>query len=150
MDDNIVSLVKAQHEHFGIAYQGPPRKLTVEEKRFRYVCMAKEIMEFLLADDLVDEYDALLDLLVFAAGTLQRQGLPLRGIHAVVDANLQKELGPALTRGGFELDLVKPEGWAGPESKLENIIQQHASLYNDDNSRRTRRDRQDHSGKRNS
>lgn len=106
-----LELVKRQHRRFGIAYDSAPRHLSVDEKRFRFACFSEEALEYLLADTLEDEYDALLDLIVFALGTLERQGLPLDGLAAVIDANMKKELGPNGKRGGFELDLRKPEGW---------------------------------------
>lgn len=114
-------LVKRMYDRFGIAYDGAPRHLSVEEKRFRFVCLSEEVMEYLLADDIVDEYDALLDLIVFALGTMVRQGLPLDGLVEVIACNMKKELGPLGKRGGFELDLRKPEGWVEPN--LQQFIE---------------------------
>lgn len=113
--DDILRLVREQHRKFGIAYDGPPRLLSLEEKRFRFACFSEESLEYLLAESLDDEYDALLDLLVFVCGTLERQGLPIDGIVDVIHANMKKELGPNGKRGGFELDLRKPEGWQSPD-----------------------------------
>lgn len=111
----ILDLVREQHRAFGIAYEGEPRHLSLEEKRFRFACFSEESLEYLLAETLEEEYDALLDLLVFVFGTLERQGLPVDGIVDVVRANMMKELGPNGKRGGFELDLRKPEGWQAPD-----------------------------------
>jgi predicted HAD superfamily Cof-like phosphohydrolase len=113
--DDLLNLVKDQHRLFGIQYEGGPRNLELDEKRFRFACFIEEATEYLLADDLEDEYDALLDLLVFVIGTLERQGLPMDGFREVVLANMKKELGPNGKRGGFELDLRKPEGWESPD-----------------------------------
>jgi hypothetical protein len=79
---------------------------------------------------LVDEYDALLDLIVFAVGTLDRQGLPLlKGFEKVMKANMAKEVGQnGDKRGGFKRDLVKPKGWIGPEAELEKIIDRVPAL----------------------
>lgn len=111
---DLLQLVKEQHRHFGIAYDGSPRDLSLEEKRFRFACISEETMEYLLADTPDSQYDALLDLLVFTLGTLERHGYPLDGIVEVVRANMKKELGPNAKRGEFELDLKKPEGWQPP------------------------------------
>ena len=73
--------------------------------------MLEEVTEYLSSPDLEKQYDALLDLLVFALGTMVRQGFPIDGIVDVVQANLKKRLGPLARRGDFELDLVKPDGW---------------------------------------
>lgn len=117
-------LVKCQHAHFGIEYNGPPRHLPVDEKRFRVVCMVEEAMEYLSATSLEDEYDALLDLLVFTLGTMERAGLPLDGIVAVIRANMEKTLGPNTKRGSFELDLKKPEGWTPPD--LQEVLDDYS------------------------
>jgi predicted HAD superfamily Cof-like phosphohydrolase len=108
---DIYDLVKCQLQHFNISYEGPARELSVEERRFRTCCMLEEVTEYLSSPTLEKQYDSLLDLLVFAIGTMVRQGFPIDGIVDVVQANLRKELGPLARRGDFELDLIKPDGW---------------------------------------
>lgn len=108
---DVYDLVKQQLAHFEIDYNGPARQLSVDERRFRTCCMLEEVTEYLSSPDLEKQYDALLDLLVFALGTMVRQGFPIDGIVDVVQANLKKRLGPLARRGDFELDLVKPDGW---------------------------------------
>lgn len=111
-------LIKQQHRHFGIAYDGPSASLSDEEEKFRMAAMLEELTEFVLAKDVEEKYDALLDLIVFAAGTLERMGLEIdAGLREVVKANLEKELGPGTKRGGFQLDLIKPSGWQPPNLK---------------------------------
>jgi hypothetical protein len=104
-----------QHKHFGTYYDGPPRSLDQEEKHFYFSCLSEEVGEYLMAENLEDEYDALLDLLVFTLGALVRQGLPLDGLSDVIYANLQKVVGPVSKRGGYKFDLQKPEGWTPPD-----------------------------------
>lgn len=108
----IDQLIKAQHNHFGIAYDGPSRRLDPEEENFRLAAMMEELSEFILAKNLEEKYDALIDLIIFASGTLERMGLPLEpALTEVVRANLNKQLGPNKKRGAFSIDLIKPEGW---------------------------------------
>ncbi len=103
-------LLKTQYEHFKLNYRGHPRELTAVEEKFRVACMLEEITEFVLADDLIKKYDALLDLIIFAAGTLHRMGLPIdKGLREVVNANLTKQVGTNSKRGDFALDLIKPD-----------------------------------------
>lgn len=109
---DVFDLVKKQLAHFAIDYNGAPRELSVEERRFRTCCMLEEVTEYLSASGLEKQYDALLDLMVFALGTMVRQGFPIDGIEDVIQANMKKRLGPLARRGDFELDLIKPEGWA--------------------------------------
>jgi hypothetical protein len=119
-----MGLVKAMHAKFGLNDTTAPGFLTDEEKAFRISALQEELNEYKEATNLVDQYDALLDLIVFAVGTLDRQGLPLlEGFEKVMEANMTKELGQnGSKRGGFKRDLVKPTGWVAPEAKLEEII----------------------------
>lgn len=111
-------LVKEQHNHFGILYQGQPRHLEPEEKIFYHTALTEEVNEYIEARTLEDEFDAILDILVFAYGAMLRQGFSPLGIEEVVRANMQKELGPLTDkRAGFKLDLRKPEGWKAPNLK---------------------------------
>jgi hypothetical protein len=68
----------------------------------------------------------LLDLIVFAVGSLERHGFPLQeGFEVVMRANMAKEVGQnGDKRGGFKRDLVKPSGWQSPEPELENVLVQ--------------------------
>jgi predicted HAD superfamily Cof-like phosphohydrolase len=114
-------IIKRQHRHFQIAWEGSARYLPPEEENFRLAAMLEELSEFVLAKTLEDKYDALIDLIVFASGTLERMGLPIEpALREVIDANLRKELGPNKKRGGFAIDLVKPDNWTGPN--LEQFI----------------------------
>jgi hypothetical protein len=112
------------HKKFGLANTGKPWHLDPHEKAFRVKALQEELDEYNAATTLVDEYDALLDLIVFAVGTLDRQGLPLlEGFEKVMKANMAKEVGQnGEKRGGFKRDLVKPKGWVGPEAELKQII----------------------------
>lgn len=108
--------VKEQHEHFNIRYKGRPRHLEEEEKKFYHEAFIEEAGEYLEAETLEDEYDAILDLLVFTIGAMLRHGFKPEGIEEVVRANLDKEVGPISgKRNGFHLDLRKPEGWTPPD-----------------------------------
>jgi predicted HAD superfamily Cof-like phosphohydrolase len=129
MESKVMDLVKAMHEKFGIENTTGPSHLTAEEKEFRSAAMLEELNEYIAADTLVDQYDALLDLIVFAVGTLERHGFPLlAGFEKVMEANMAKELGQnGEKRGGFKRDLVKPEGWTPPEAKLQLILDSNTS-----------------------
>ena len=91
--------------------------------------MLEELNEYIAADTLVDQYDALLDLIVFAVGTLERHGFPLlAGFEKVMEANMAKELGQnGEKRGGFKRVLVKPEDWTAPEAELQLILDGNTS-----------------------
>lgn len=124
MESKVMDLVKAMHQKFGLENTTGPNHLSKEEKEFRSDAMLEELNEYIAADTLVDQYDALLDLIVFAVGTLERHGFPLQaGFEKVMKANMAKELGQnGEKRGGFKRDLVKPEGWTAPEAELQLIL----------------------------
>lgn len=42
---------------------------------FRYICMLEEVNEYRDATTKADELDAIVDLIIFALGTLERQGM---------------------------------------------------------------------------
>jgi predicted HAD superfamily Cof-like phosphohydrolase len=114
---------------YGLAYEGPPRHLSLEEKNYRIACLFEEIEEFAQSDTLVDQYDALQDLLVFTIGTMYRMGMPMsEGFDAVMQANLAKVPGSNPHKSNKDraeykgTDLVKPEGWVGPEDTLTEIL----------------------------
>jgi len=127
MESRIMGLVQAMHKKFDLSDAITPRHLDEEEKNFRITALQEELNEYETATTLVDQYDALLDLIVFAVGTLERQGFPLlAGFEVVMQANCAKELGSnGLKRGGFKRDLVKPAGWIAPEAKLLCILESH-------------------------
>lgn len=133
MESKVMDLVKAMHQKFGLENTTGPDHLTKEEKEFRSAAMQEELNEYIAADTLVDQYDALLDLIVFAVGTLERHGFPLlAGFEKVMEANMAKELGQnGEKRGGFKRDLVKPEGWTAPEAKLQLILDGDAAPGSD-------------------
>ena len=123
MESLIYALVQNMHEKFMMSYDGPPRKLDAEEREFRIACLREELEEYVNAKTLVEEYDAILDLIVFAVGTLYRQGLPmLRAYQVVMACNLSKVPGPNAKRGNFAQDLVKPDSFIGPENFLQKTI----------------------------
>jgi predicted HAD superfamily Cof-like phosphohydrolase len=129
MDESrIMNLVKAMHIKFDLTNTTGPTNLSADEKQFRVMALQEELDEYTDAESLVDQYDALLDIIVFAVGTIERHGFPLlKGFEAVMEANSAKEVGQnGSKRGGFKRDLVKPKGWVGPESKLKVLIGQQS------------------------
>jgi len=130
---DVSQLIKLNYDRLGIAYDGKPRLLTGEEKDFRVACLKEELQEFIDADNLEDQYDALLDLAVFTLGTIVQQGLPFNpGFLEVMRANYQKQVGQNFNkeRGSWSADLVKPDGWKAPD--LKNIIDLANTLVDND------------------
>jgi hypothetical protein len=100
-----------------------PTRLVEDERAFRIACLQEELDEYKNSTTLVDDYDAMLDLIVFALGTIERMGLPFKqGFDTVMDANMTKQPGPNSKRDDFAFDLVKPDNFVPPEKKLRAII----------------------------
>ncbi len=89
--------------------------------------LQEEAQELAEAGSLAEQVDALVDSIIFAMGGLYRLGLSeeqaLKCFHAVMDANFEKKAGQ---KKGREVegvkDAVKPEGWKGPEARIQEIL----------------------------
>ena len=90
--------------------------------KFRCECIQEEVDELLDAVhgktvDAEETVDALIDICVFAIGTLDLFEVnPFEAWNQVLNANLNKEVGIKKERPNpFGLpDLIKPEGWEAP------------------------------------
>lgn len=118
------------HKKFDLPL-GDKNVLDAEAKRFRVEFLAEEVRELKEAldnQDLVGAFDALLDLVYVAEGTALYLGIdPFQwhyGRHAVHNANMEKVRASSAedSKRGTALDVVKPEGWVGPESRLREIL----------------------------
>ncbi len=130
-ENTFTALVHKMHIKFAMS---PIQvKWTEEEKDFRITCMQEELDEYIDAETREDELDALLDLVVFAIGTADRQGMLQvfeEGFERVMRANCTKEAGTNKKRGSFLLDLRKPEGWTAPDlSDLVNTEDRQVDLF---------------------
>ena len=113
---DLIEMTLDIQKHFGIAYDGPPRYLSPEEKKFREECLREEIQEYIDAETLENQFDALLDLQAYVAIALIAHGFPYKeGYQRVCNANIVKTVGPNAKRGNFKTDLTKPEGWIPPD-----------------------------------
>lgn len=116
--NSMLQRIKEMHTKFGITSEQVA--FSPEEKEFRIAAMQEELDEYKdveAGQNPAEEFDALIDLVVFAFGTAERQGWLEKfeeGFNRVMDANMKKELGANQKRGSFALDLVKPEGWTAP------------------------------------
>lgn len=114
--NNMLRLIGKMHAHFGItAYIVP---FSLPEKDFRVRCLEEEIKEYHEAETKADELDALVDLVVFALGTAERQGMLgvfEEAFERVMKANMVKQVGKNEKRDNFAIDLIKPEGWTAPD-----------------------------------
>lgn len=130
IEDDVINM----YHYYGMlnprASQGGQVGLGWEEKKQRVAMMQEELDEFTAADSTVDEYDALIDLLIFTVGTLVQSNLPLEeGWNAVMEANMKKV--PGITKRGFATDITKPPMWTGPELALSKIIEEALTMQDE-------------------
>lgn len=114
--NNMLKLIGKMHTHFGITSEEVD--FSPDEKTFRITCLREEITEYRDAETKADELDALIDLVVFALGTAERQGMLgsfEEGFERVMAANMAKQVGKNKKRDNFAIDLVKPDGWSAPD-----------------------------------
>jgi len=101
----------------GLPIPDAPTRLDPERKKWASGALSEELTEFMDAETLEDEVDALLDLMYFAGGRIIEMGvLPGASFEEVHLANMAKERGELSKRPhskGF--DAIKPEGWTAPD-----------------------------------
>ena len=125
MSQNWVKDMNDMHAKFGVrevVSKMDANKLT-EFLEFRIGCLQEELDELKAAKNGDDAVDALIDLSVFAIGTLDLFGIDAEmAWNRVYAANISKEVGIKEARPnpmGLP-DLIKPAGWIAPTHK-DNI-----------------------------
>ena len=114
--------MNTMHAKFGVheAVSKMDANKLAEFLEFRIGCLQEELDELKAAKNGDDAVDALIDLSVFAIGTLDLFGIDAHmAWDRVYKANISKEVGIKAARPnplGLP-DLVKPEGWTAPTHK---------------------------------
>ena len=116
--------VKLFHEKFG--HPVPENPAMIEKKRAlsRGTWMLEEVAEFLSAEDIYEQADAMIDLMYFALGTMVEMGIEPEEIFNIVQkANMDKLWADGKPRYN-EKDgkVIKPDNWVDPKPKIKNHI----------------------------
>ena len=125
MSQNWVKDMNEMHAKFGVheAVSRMDANKLAEFLQFRIKCLQEELDELKAAQNGDDAVDALIDLSVFAIGTLDLFGIDAEmAWDRVYKANITKDVGIKEARPnplGLP-DLIKPEGWTAPTHK-DNI-----------------------------
>ena len=116
--------VKEFHEKFGHPVAKKPLMIETKRALSRGKWMNEEVAEFLVAKDIYEQADAMIDLLYFSLGTLVEMGLEADELFAIVQkANMDK-----LWEDGKphynpkDGKVLKPEGWEDPAPKIKAYI----------------------------
>lgn len=113
--------VLAFQQKFQVPMAKEPAFLDAETLRFRFKFLEEELQEFWFAHnggDMHGAADALVDLAYVLHGTALMMGLPWPVLWAEVQrANMAKERAThaSQSKRGSALDVIKPEGWRGPD-----------------------------------
>ncbi|MDE7122058.1 MAG: C39 family peptidase [Oscillospiraceae bacterium] len=125
-------MVRAFHEKFGHPISNIPIIMEKERVKKRYNWMLEEINEFMEAEDLVEQADAMIDVIYFALGTLVEMGiLPDELFNIVHKANMLKLWEDGNPHYNAEGKTIKPINWKDPYNKLytEILKQQRCHMY---------------------
>lgn len=119
--------VKLFHEKFNHPVSEYPVKMEIERAKKRYNWMLEEINEFLEAveeKDLVEQADAMIDVIYFALGTLVEMGIrPDELFEIVQKANMSKLWEDGKPHYAPDGKTIKPSTWEDPHEKLRAAIE---------------------------
>lgn len=121
--DSAYEDVKAFQIAFGNPIGKRPSTLTGHEKERRIEWMREEIEELAVADTVVEQADAIIDLLYFAFGYLVEMGVPPSGAWNAVHAANMAKLWPDGVHTNAVGKVVKPHGWHGPEQAIGRYVE---------------------------
>lgn len=119
--------VKLFHEKFNHPISNHPVSMELERARKRYNWMKEEIDEFLEAveeQDIVEQADAMIDVMYFALGTLVEMGIkPDQLFEIVQKANMSKLWEDGKPHYNSEGKTIKPSTWKDPHEDLRIAIE---------------------------
>ena len=119
---SIFKNIRAMHAKFHFTRYETPRILPHKLQQFRIDFIQEELDELKVAtkeNDMLEVVDALIDIMVVAAGTLDLMGVDGQAHWNEVhwcNMNKQRATQDKMSkRGSVDMDLVKPDGWVGPD-----------------------------------
>ncbi len=119
--DIMANCITEFHIKFAQQYNGSPRPLPPDlayRIKFIHEELLKEYQMAVDENDLIKQYDALLDTLYVVAGTLYLQGLPLmEGFLEIHKSNMTKELGEE-GKGKFGKGVMKTANYVPPNLRF--------------------------------
>ena len=119
--------VKEFHAKFGHPVRESPTLLTAERAAARASWMAEEVAEFLAAQNVPDQADAMIDLIYFAIGTMVEMGVRPETLFEIVHAANMTKLWPdGKPRFRDDGKTVKPPTWVDPHDALREEIERQA------------------------
>ena len=116
-------MVRKFHTAFGHPAPDDIKEMHISERKYRSIWMVEEVVEFIAAEHLVDQVDALIDLIVFTLGTMVEMGVDPREIFDAVHwANMGKLWPDGKPRYRDDNKMLKPPGWESPQKEISKIL----------------------------
>ncbi len=116
--------VREFHDKFGHPCPEEPAMLDSKRALSRGKWMNEEVAEFLVAKDIYEQADAMIDLMYFALGTMVEMGLEADELFDIVQQANMSKLWPDGKPHYNPKDgkVIKPEGWEDPAPKIKAYI----------------------------
>ena len=115
---------------FGHPISEYPKQMDHDRAIKRYHWMLEEINEFIEAGEIVEQADAMIDVMYFALGTLVEMGIKPDNLFDIVQAaNMAKLWADGKPHYNAEGKTIKPSTWEDPHPKLgEEIRRQYEEV----------------------
>ncbi len=116
--------VREFHDKFGHPCPEQPGMIETKRALSRGKWMNEEVAEFLVAKDIYEQADAMIDLMYFALGTMVEMGLEADELFDIVQSANMAKLFPDGKPHYNPKDgkVIKPEGWEDPAPKIKAYI----------------------------
>jgi predicted HAD superfamily Cof-like phosphohydrolase len=125
--DDAFDQVAAFHRSFGHPVKERPAFLPSPRSDARVAWMREEVDEFVAATDIVDQADAIIDLIYFALGTLVEMGVRPGPLFDIVHgANMAKLWPDGAPRVRDDGKTIKPPTWRDPVEALRAEIERQS------------------------
>jgi predicted HAD superfamily Cof-like phosphohydrolase len=119
--------VKEFHAQFGHPVREAPTLLTAERAAARSSWMQEEVAEFLAAQTVSEQADAMIDLIYFAVGTMVEMGVRPEALFDIVHrANMTKLWPDGKPRFRDDGKTVKPPTWVDPDDAISEEIERQS------------------------
>jgi predicted HAD superfamily Cof-like phosphohydrolase len=126
--DDAFDQVAEFHRSFGHPVRDRPAFLPSPRSDARVAWMREEIDEFVESTDVVDQADAMIDLIYFAVGTLVEMGVRPGPLFDIVHgANMAKLWPDGAPRRREDGKTIKPPAWRDPAEALRAEIERQSA-----------------------
>jgi predicted HAD superfamily Cof-like phosphohydrolase len=111
------------HDKFQFSIPTKPTLLPMERVETRAKWLSEEIEELVRAQDIVDQVDAVADIIYFALGIFVEMGIEGSPVFELVhQANMQKLGDNGQPMRDVDGKIVKPADWISPRERIRDLL----------------------------